>query len=228
MIEVSAYCRVSGKGQIDGHGFERQLSSIRAFCKKQGYHVVSVYREQVSGTKDETDRPQFSAMIGEIMSNGHRTIVVESLDRLAREYRIQEQLIIYLAAKGIDLIAANTGENITKAVSEDPMRKALIQIQGIFAELDKSLTVRKLRKAREKVRREKGRCEGVKPYGCDDSRPEEIEILKRIRSMRRRSRYQSKPLSYQGIADRLNSEGLLPRHGAAWTANLVFNVLKNK
>jgi DNA invertase Pin-like site-specific DNA recombinase len=226
MIEVSAYCRVSGKSQIDGHGFERQTSSIRSFCKKNNFKIVSIYKEQVSGIKDETDRPQFSAMVGGIMSNGHRTIIIESLDRLAREYRVQEQLIIYLASKGIDLIASNTGENITHAVSEDPMRKALIQIQGVFAELDKSLTVRKLRKAREKIRKEKGRCEGVKPYGFDANRPEEAVFLKRIRYMRRRSRYQSKGFSYQAIADQLNNEGVLPRHGSEWTANLVFNVLK--
>jgi len=226
MIEASAYCRVSGKGQINGHGFERQLSKVKDFCKENGFKIVSVYREQVSGTKGEADRPQFSAMVAELLSNGQKTIIVESLDRLAREYRIQEQLIIYLASKGIDLMAANTGENITKAVSEDPMRKAMIQIQGIFAELDKSLTVRKLRKAREKIRKENGRCEGVKPYGHDVNRPEEAGILKRIRYLRRPSRYQSAPLSFQAVADQLNSEGLLPRHGAKWTANLVFNAVK--
>jgi DNA invertase Pin-like site-specific DNA recombinase len=79
-------------------------------------------------------------MVSEIMKDGVDTILVESLDRLAREYRIQEQLLIYLASKGINLISANTGENVTKAISEDPMKKALIQIQGVFAELDKSLT----------------------------------------------------------------------------------------
>ena len=71
---------------------------------------------------------------------------------MAREYRIQEQLLIYLVSKGIDLISANTGENVTQAIQDDPMKKAMVQIQGIFSELDKVLLVRKLRKAREKVR----------------------------------------------------------------------------
>ena len=57
------------------------------------------------------------------------------------------------------------------------------QIQGIFAELDKSLLVKKLRKAREWVRKEKGKCEGPKKYGHTK---EEAEILKKIRYMRRR------------------------------------------
>lgn len=223
MINCFAYCRVSGKGQIVGHGYKRQIETIRKFAKGTGYNLIKTYREQVSGTKDESSRPEFSAMVSDILSNGCKTIIVESLDRLAREYRIQEHLLIYLASKDIDLIAANTGENVTKAIMEDPMRKALIQIQGIFAELDKSLTVKKLRKAREKVRKDRGRCEGVKPYG---STPEEAHLLKKMIYMRRRSRYQTKPMSYRAIADKLNEDGIMTRHGKNWTSSLVFNVLK--
>ena len=189
-----AYCRVSGRKQIDGHVFDRQMESIKKFCDQAGYRIVNVFREQISGTKDETDRPEFSSMITEILGNGCKTVIVESLDRLAREYRIQEQLLIYLASKGIELIAANTGENITKAITDDPMKKALVQIQGIFAELDKSLLVKKLRKSRDKVREERGRCEGPMPYGYTQ---EEAEILKRIRYMRRRSKGQAKPRTFQ-------------------------------
>ena len=45
-------------------------------------------------------------------------------------------------------VSASTGEDVTATMRDDPMRKALIQIQGVFAELDKSLLVRKLRKGR--------------------------------------------------------------------------------
>ena len=45
-------------------------------------------------------------------------------------------------------VSASTGEAVTATMRDDPMRKALIQIQGVFAELDKSLLVRKLRKGR--------------------------------------------------------------------------------
>lgn len=225
MIKCVAYCRVSGQDQIGGHGFERQIGSIKSFCKKSGYQIAKIYKEQVSGIKDETGRPEFSTMVSDILSNGCNIIIVESLDRLAREYRIQEQLLIYLASKNIDLIAANTEENVTQAIYEDPMRKAMIQIQGIFAELDKSLTVKKLRKSREKIRKETGRCEGVKPYGTT---PDEAEILKKIRYMRRRSRYQTKRISYRAIAEKLNDERIKTRHGKKWTTSLVFNVLKKK
>lgn len=223
--QAYAYCRVSGKKQIDGHGFQRQLDSINKFCKQAGYKLIKVYNEQISGTKGEADREEFSAMVADILSNGIHVVIVESLDRLAREYRTQEQLLIYLASRGIDLIAANTGENVTKAISDDPMKKALIQMQGIFAELDKSLLVRKLRKARDKTRKEKGRCEGPKFYG---ETPEEAAILKRVRYMRRRSKGLRKARTYQSIADELNSEGIVTKQGKAWNAALVYNILQKR
>lgn len=67
--QAYAYCRVSGKKQIDWHGFQRQLESINKFCKAKGYKIVKVYNEQVSGTKGEADREEFSAMVTDILSN---------------------------------------------------------------------------------------------------------------------------------------------------------------
>lgn len=77
---VFAYCRVSGKSQIDGHGLERQMDSIKEFSTTNGYKLEKVFEEQVSGTKDEDERPEFARMITEILLDGTNTIVVESLD----------------------------------------------------------------------------------------------------------------------------------------------------
>ena len=160
-------------------------------------------------------------MVSEIMKDGVDTIVVESLDRLAREYRIQEQLLIYLASKGINLISANTGENVTQAISEDPMKKALIQIQGVFAELDKSLTVKKLRKARERIREQKGKCEGRKGYSETE---QGAEILKEIRRLRRRRKGRV-GMTFNAVADALNDQGYRADNGRLFTGNTVPGIL---
>jgi len=220
-----AYLRVSGKGQIAGNGFDRQLKEIKRYCKGSGYKLVKVYKEQISGTISEKKRPEMAMMVAEILSDGCNTIIVEDLTRLAREYRVQENILIYLASKKINLISANTGENITEAIASDPMRKALVQVQGIFGELDKSMLVKKLRKAREKIRQEEGKCEGAKPYG---SLKGEAEILKYIKRLRRKPRNSCrKRTTYQSIADKLNIKGIKPRRGEKWTASLVYNVVKS-
>jgi site-specific DNA recombinase len=174
-----------------------------------------VYKEQVSGTKGEADRPVFMEMIADILSNGVRTIVVKGLDKLAREYRIQEQLLIYLSCKDIEPINASTGENITEAIQSDPVRKALVQIQGVFAELEKNQIVHRLRKAREKKRKENknGHCEGIKPHGDLEG---EAEIVERIQHFRYLQKGQHRRMSYREISDKLNTEGIRTRMGKPW------------
>lgn len=216
-MRVYAYLRVSGKGQIVGNGFDRQLDTIQEYCDKAGYEIDCVFREQVSGTKDETNRPEFKDMVSAIIKDGVDTIIVESLDRLAREYRIQEQLLIYLAAKGINLIAANTGENVTQAISDDPMKKAMVQMQGIFAELDKSLTVKKLRDAREKIKAESGKCEGRKSYRETEKG---AEILREIRRLRRKRKGRVRR-TFNEVADALNEQGYRATNGKQFTGNTV-------
>ena len=221
MEKAFAYVRVSGKGQIDGDGFVRQEEEIRACAKKAGYEIVKVFSEEgVSGTTEEGDRPAFQDMVAAILKNGVRTIMVEGLDRLAREYRVQETLLIYLVSKGVDVIVARTGENVTEAVQSDPMRKALVQIQGIFSELEKSLLVKKLRVARERKREADGKCEGRKSYA--EAAP---DVLKEVRRLRRK-RKGMKARTYQEIAEELNSQGMTTMTGKEFTKANVTMLLR--
>ncbi|MGR0480952.1 MAG: recombinase family protein [Candidatus Electronema sp. V4] len=191
-MKAYAYLRVSGQGQVDGNGFERQQAAVNQFAQKANIEIAQFFKEQVSGTADSTEREVFQQMISAILRNGVRTIIVEGLDRLAREYRIQEQLLVYLAAKGIALYDARTGENVTEAIAADPMKKAMIQMQGIFAELEKNLLVKKLRVARQSKKEESGKCEGRKGY--QDNTEKMDFLLKEIKSYRRKPKGGDKKL----------------------------------
>ena len=227
LLKAFGYCRVSGAGQIDGNGFERQENAISTFASKNKIEIVHVYREQVSGIKDQDDREVFQLMLSDILRNGVRTIIVEGLDRLAREYRVQEQLIIYLASKGITLIDARTGEDVTEAISADPMKKALIQMQGIFAELEKNLLVKKLRLARESKRMAAGKCEGKKGYS--DTPDKRDAILGQIKTLRRKPKL-GKRLTFIEVANQLNKLAMEDDICATitkkpWTGAMVQNFL---
>lgn len=223
MKKAYGYLRLSGQGQLDGNGFDRQEQTIKDFAKSVDIKIVTIYQEQVSGVTDESDRPVFQQMISDILRNGVRTIIVERLDRLAREYRIQESLIIYLASKNITLINASTGENITKSMDSDPMKKALIQIQGVFAELDKNLLVKKLRTARETIREDLGKCEGRKGY---NENPEKRDfLLKTIKKLRRKPRGRKRP-TYAATAARLNEMGIESLTRKQWSGAMVQNFLQ--
>ncbi len=132
--------RVSSKGQVERDGFPRQRQTIDSTAKNLGIEIVREYHDDgVTGDSDWFDRPSFQAMISDILANGVRTIIVENLSRLARAYVVTDAIIVYLASKNITLISADTGEDVTAAFHGDPMKKALIQMQAIFAELEKTL-----------------------------------------------------------------------------------------
>ncbi len=214
------YLRVSGKSQLDGNGPERQEELIRAFAAKNGIEVTQCFTEAYTGT--EADRPMFSEMLADLLANGCRIIIVECLDRLARDLIVQMGLLNLLIEKGVVLISAMTGENVTEAVQDDPMRKAMIQIQGVFAELEKALLVRKMSKAKAAIRKTGVKCDGRKAYGEKEG---EQAILDRVRSLRRKPRKGVK-LTWDEVAAALNAEGSLNRSGGQWTRQSVHKVCK--
>jgi len=215
------YLRVSGLGQVEGDGFRRQEKEIKTYCQNSNIELVKCYQEEgVSGTTEMGEREAFQEMLTAILKNEVRTIVIESLDRLAREFRIQESIVIYLASKGITLISARTKQNITAEITADPMRKALIQIQGIFSELDKAQLVKKLRTAREE-KRKIGKCEGRKSYS--EAKP---ELVKRLKQLYRKPR-EGKRAIFQSIAETLNVEEFTTLSNTKFTKYTVQNIVKS-
>ena len=218
-IEAVGYCRVSGKGQQNtGTGLDRQEETIRAFAKQTDYKLTKVYLEAFTGT--ETERPVFEEMLADLLDNGCRVIIVECLDRLARDLAVQLQIIALLANKDITLINSMTGQDVTNP--SDPMSKAMIQVQGTFAELDKNLLVRKLKKGRQTKREKNGYCEGQKPFGYQPGEQETVDRIKQL--------YRKKPgedrLSCHRIAKVLNRENRPTRHGGQWGDGQVRAILK--
>jgi len=215
------YVRVSGKGQLQGHGPKRQRDDIKQFARRNSLDLVHVYQDAWTGT--DADRPQFVEMLETMIGNGVKTVLVESLDRFARDLAIQMQLISKLLSEGLTLVSANTGQSIsTGTLDDNPMLKAMVQIQGVFAELDKSLIVRKLRKGRQIKRDETGRCEGRRPYG---DRPGEAAGLERLKALHLKPRKKPR-LTYAAIASQLNAERVPSRSGVPWTKGTVHAVAK--
>ena len=217
-LSVFAYLRVSSNGQVKGHGFQRQEETISRFAGENDFSVVEVFRDAFTGT--EADRPEFNRMVAAILGNGVRIILVESLDRLARDVMVQSLLLAKLAQHGITLFNCVTGEDVTASMSEDPMRKALIQIQSVFSELEKSRLVSKLRRAREAKKEATGRCEGRKPYGDKPGESESVDLMRALRRKR-----EGKRMSYARIAEELNTRGVPTRTGAKWHTTTVNNIL---
>ena len=118
----------------------------------------------------------------------------------------QELGITLLISRGVCLLTAS-GDDLT--ASDDPSRKMMRQIAGAFAEYEKARLVSKLRHARERVRQEKGKCEGRKPHV--ELRPEAVALAKRLH---RSSPKTGKRMSLRKIAAELAEEVTSMRVGS--------------
>ena len=219
--QAVGYCRVSSTGQQrNGTGLGRQEQVITEYAEHAGYELIQIYQEAITGT--DADRPVFAQMLADMLSNSCRVVIVERLDRLARDLGVQLQLVGLLCSRGITLISADTQQDVTAAFSGDPMLKAMIQVQGVFSELDKSMLVAKLRKARQSKKTKTGRCEGRKPFGFYEG---EDKTLKRIKQLHRKPRGGKRLGPYQ-IARILNEESYATRTGVPWHGSHVRAILK--
>ncbi len=220
MKQAIAYLRVSGQAQVEGHGLQRQREAIEAYAKAHGMELVGTYADEgVSGTTDLDSRPGLGALMHRLESNGVRCVVVEGLDRLARDLMIQEIILGDMAQAGVELVSTKEGEDVG---SPDPTRVLVRQVLGALAQYDKAMTVAKLRAARDAKRTATGKCEGPKHYGTVDKG--ERKAVQRIRELRRKQPGRARMGSVR-IARIMQAEGHPTRHGGEWTAQTVKAIL---
>ena len=216
MTKAFAYLRVSGKGQVDGDGFPRQLAAVKQYAKEHGIRIVQVFREEgVTGTRESMERPAWSDMVTALHSNGVKVIIIEKLDRLARDLMVQEATIADLQKHGFTLVSVAEPD----LMATDATRVLMRQFMGAVAQYDKTQVVLKLRGARVRQRAATGHCEGRKPFGYYDGEEAAIERMNAL---------QSAGMSIRGIAAQLNAEKIPTRTGKAWRDAVVGRILKGQ
>jgi DNA invertase Pin-like site-specific DNA recombinase len=121
MHKAAAYLRTSSKANVgsDKDSDKRQLAAIQAYAKAAGFEIVETfYDAAVSGADAVNDRPGFVQMLERLLSNGARTILVESPDRFARDLMVQLAGHDMLKAKGISLIAARRADVLHRGYTD--------------------------------------------------------------------------------------------------------------
>lgn len=217
-----AYLRVSGKGQISGDGFPRQIAAIERYAKAHHIEVVQEFRDGgVSGATEGFDRSGLSDLMVAVKSNGTRIVLIERADRLARDLLVGEVILAEFRKAGVEVIAADSGVDLTVG-DGDPTRVLIRQVLGAVAQFEKSAVVQKLRAARNRKRRDTGRCEGAKPFGELDG---EAATLDRMMALYRKPRTGPRR-SLQDIADALNTDGLRSRSGKPWSRGSVNKIVQ--
>ena len=216
-----AYLRVSSRGQVNGHGLDRQSDTIKKYARTHSLDVCEAYQDDISGTKELANRQGLAAMLDRLETNGVSTVLVERADRLARDLMVGEVILGQFRNVGVKVIAADSGADLTVG-DDDPTRTLIRQVLMAVSQFEKSVIVLKLRAARERMRRKTGRCEGRKPFG---SRPGEAKVLDRMKQLRRKPRG-GRRKSFAQIAAILNAEGCATRTGKPWNPGTVWAILR--
>jgi len=211
-----AYLRVSGLGQVDGDGFDRQITACQKYANENNLELTEVFREEgVCGANELEHRPALQRVLLALEASETKIVLIERLDRLARDLMVQETIIGDLRKRGYTLISTAEPD----LCSDDPSRKLMRQIFGAIAEYDRAMTVLKLRGARQRTKAKYGRCEGQKPFGHYDG---EGLVLAAIQTNREIG------MTYRQIADTLNSRHLYSRSGKPWSGPVVAKILRRQ
>jgi DNA invertase Pin-like site-specific DNA recombinase len=180
-IKAVAYFRTSsaanvGTADVEKDSENRQRQAIDGFAQRAGSTIVEEFADMaVSGVDPIEIRPGFAALLDRIEGNGVRTVIVEDASRFARDLMTQEAGLMSLINRGVKVFASN-GDELTQ--TDDPMRTAMRQIAGVFAQLEKTRLVNKLAHARKAKRIKHGKCEGRKPVA--EKYPDATRLAKRL------------------------------------------------
>lgn len=132
-MSLIGYARVSTVSQ----DLKDQLKQLAEYgCEK-------VFSGKHSG-KADTNKEQLEALLDYVRSGD--TVVVTKIDRFGRSLSQVLTTIDALTAKGVNLVAIN--QNIDTSNS-DPMSKAMVQLLGMFAEMERNFIVTRTQEGKQ-------------------------------------------------------------------------------
>lgn len=133
-MRVAAYIRVSTQDQ----SLDRQLEATQEYSQREfNVHPVETYRDTATGT--DIDRDGFHDLLEDINAGQYDAVVVHSISRLSRSIRDLDQTVETIVEEsGTELHIISEGMQITG--DEDPYQTAMMQLLGVFAELEAEMT----------------------------------------------------------------------------------------
>ena len=142
--QTVGYVRVSSGGQNEA----RQLDGIA---------LDKTFTDKVSGK--DTDRPQLQALLGFVREGD--TVMVHSMDRLARSLKDLEAIVTGLTGCGVTVSFVSQGMTFTGA--DSPMNTLMLQMLGAVAQFERSLILERQREGIAIAKAKGGVYKGRKP-----------------------------------------------------------------
>jgi DNA invertase Pin-like site-specific DNA recombinase len=189
---------------------------VVTFAKSAGYEIVEEFYDAALSADAIDERPGFAAMLQRLLGNGVRTIIVETASRFAHDLIVQETGWRFLRNAGVTLVAADSPDSF---LDETPTAVLVRQVLGAVAQFEKQALVAKLRKARERKKREMGKCGGR--HSVAEAKPETVALAKKLARYPVNGRHRS----LREIAAELEAAGHVTSKGTPYGAAAIARMI---
>lgn len=230
--QAISYIRFSTKNQAEGHSLKRQTSSFEEWCFKNNMEVLDTYQDLgISSFKGENIEGGAMGKLLQHIECGEISpgtfLVVESLDRISRaDIDTQYDIFRDILRAGINIVSlADAGDDGQPIIHygkgssheiKDPMQKmiSIIVTLSIFVRANNESSIKQTRatanwkKRHEKARKGKKALSSVAPawlkkvgeyYEVVEDRKQTTLLIFDL---------YKQGMGYQGIADKLNRDGV--------------------
>lgn len=228
MKRAAAYVRVSSEDQADGWSLDGQEKALREYGERNGYKVVQVYQDDMSGSK--AARPGLDRMLMDAHAGLFQAILVYHTSRLFRNVALARRYKDLLRNKlNIDVIFIN------QPVFEpnDPNGFMMEGVSELFDEYY-LYQLRFWTSLGKKTRAQKGMWNGTLPFGyvTDEETGEPVPHPKNSKGLVMAfEAYATGNYTDRKIADLLNQEGYTTTGNwgeRPFTKDTVNRMLKNE
>jgi site-specific DNA recombinase len=226
--KIIGYCRVSTDNQKDEGTIDLQRQALKEYADAKDYELVKVFEDEgvSGGLEDRAGLAELFSFLEDKENKEIEAVLIFKLDRLARDLRIQENLIHKLKERGKALLSIKEPD----LGDSDPMRKAFRQFMGIVSELEKSFITMRLSGGRiNKIKNKKTYAGGGIALGysaIDKDLVIDTAGADTIRQIFKMKRYGKKGL--REIARTLNEQGVATARGGEWHAGTIKYILANQ
>jgi DNA invertase Pin-like site-specific DNA recombinase len=217
MIKAIGYYRTSSASNVgdDKDSLTRQKLAVERYAKQAGYTIVDeLYDAAVSGADALDDRPGFAEALRRIAANGVRTIIVETASRFARDLIVAETGFRRLCEAGITLIAADAPNSF---LDDTPTSVFIRQVLAAVQQLDRTMTVAKLRGARQRKKATGVKVDGRKSYA--EKVPATVARAKALRAA---------GMTLKQVTQQMTIEGFRTASGAPYQMSAVGRMISGR
>lgn len=231
-MKLAAYLRVSTDRQAEhGLGLDVQRATIKEWARANGHRIVLWAQDAgVSGSNGLDAREGLFDAISAVQDEAAEGVVVYKLDRLARDFVLQETLLSMVWKAGGRVFSCSTGEDSfldPENETDDPSRTMVRQILGVIAEYERSMIRMRMRAGKLAKKARGGYIGGRVPFGYEiDHQGQLVESADEQTALRRMTQLRRDGATLRRICDVLTAEGFETKHGGIWQTATVGQILR--